>query len=281
MMRPAKAFGAGSRCPGCQARARISVVHGFVKQLPPEVGVPAQRQPGPDAGLIPWHQQWSAGAGQRLGGRRDQPLEPGQPRAPRGRVGVPGDETDMVLTQPVAQFGFDCAKVDLPVLEQRPHPAGPHGGLGEQPAVAFVFVDGEDLFGDPVDVPGAELHHAACRGHDKRYLPALPAQLIETPLQESLVADPVGADQRTGGHATLGQPAGVLDRRRRRFDIIDRHSVLEDMTYRCDVLRDAGAEDAEDRGIPPQLLDLGREVLGHILGDLGQTTAEACCHGRK
>ena len=136
----------------------------------------------------------------------------------------------MVLTQPVAQFGFDRAEVDLPVLEQRPHPAGPHGGLGEQPAVAFVFVDGEDLFGDPVDVPGAELHHAACRGHDRRYLPALPGQLIETPLQESLVADPVGADQRTGGHATLGQPPRVLDRRRRRFDIIDRHSVFEDVS---------------------------------------------------
>jgi len=27
--------------------------------------------------------------------------------------------------------------------------------------------------------------------------------------------------------------------------------------------------------------DRGGEVLGHILGDLGQTTAEACCHGRK
>ena len=187
----------------------------------------------------------------------------------------------MILTQPVAQFGFDRAEVDLFVLEQRPDPAGPHGGLGEQPAVAFVFVDGEDLFGDPVDVPGAELHHAACRGHDKRYLPALPRQLIQTPLQESLVADPVGADQRTGGHATLGQPPSILDRRRRRFDIIDRHPVFEDMKYRCDVLRDARAEDAEDGSIRPQLLDRGGQVLGHILGDLGQTTAEACCHGRK
>ena len=59
----------------------------------------------------------------------------------------------MVLTQPVAQFGFDRAEVDLLVLEQRPDPAGPHGGLAEQPAVALVFVDGEDLFGDPVDYP--------------------------------------------------------------------------------------------------------------------------------
>ena len=95
------------------------------------------------------------------------------------------------------------------------------------------------------------------------------------------MADPVSADQRTGGHATLGQPPGVLDRRRRRFDGIDRHSVFEDVKYRCDVLRDAGAEDAEDDGIALQLLDPGGEVLGHILGDLGQTTSEACCHGRK
>jgi hypothetical protein len=57
--------------------------------------------------------------------------------------------------------------------------------------------------------------------------------------------------------------------------------VFEDMKYRCDVLRDAGAEDPEDGGIAPQLLDRGGEVLGHILGDLGQTTAGACCHGRK
>jgi hypothetical protein len=57
--------------------------------------------------------------------------------------------------------------------------------------------------------------------------------------------------------------------------------VFEDVKYRCDVLRDAGAEDAEDGGIALQLLDPGGEVLGHVLGDLGQTTAEACCHGRK
>jgi hypothetical protein len=187
----------------------------------------------------------------------------------------------VVLTQPVTQLRFNRAEVDPLVLQQRPHPAGPHGGLGEQPPVALTLIDGEDLLGDPVDVPRTELHHAARRGHGKRDLPALPGQLIKTPLQESLVADPVGANQRTGRHATLGEPPGILDRRRRRFNGIDRHSVFEDMKYRCDVLRDARMQDTEDDGIPPQLLDHRGEVLGHILGDLGQTATEACCHGRK
>ena len=181
----------------------------------------------------------------------------------------------MLLAQPVAQLGFDRAQVDLLVVEQGTDPAGPHSGLGEQPAVTLVLVLGENLLGDPVDIAGAEPYHAAGRGHDRCYLPALPVQLVEPPLQEPLVADPVGADQRPGGHAALSQPPGVLDRRRRRFEILERHPVLENMDDGGDVLGDAGAEHADDGGIPPQRLDHGGEVLGHILGDLTETAAQA------
>ena len=161
----------------------------------------------------------------------------------------------MVLTQPVAQLGLDRAEVDLLVLEQRPDPARPHGGLSEQPAVAFVFVDAEYLFGDPIDVPGAELHHEACRGHDKRYLPALPRQLIKTPLQESLVADPVGADQRAGGHATLGQPPRVLAVHSARPD-----SAIQDRSKTVFPLPGRGRQlhHAPRLGQPPEKPDVAR-----------------------
>ena len=50
---------------------------------------------------------------------------------------------------------------------------------------------------------------------------------VEHGSYDSLVAESVTAHQRVGVHAALRQPSGMLERRRRRLDVVDGDAVAD------------------------------------------------------
>jgi hypothetical protein len=80
--------------------------------------------------------------------------------------------------------------------------------------LASARIGRDDLLRGPVHVPGHDRRHAECRGGQHLRVVCLPGQLLEQPVGEAGVPEPVGAQQRGERRAALRPVPRVIPRTR-------------------------------------------------------------------
>jgi hypothetical protein len=173
-----------------------------------------------------------------------------------------------MLLEPVTKGWFSPVEVDVLLGEDVSHARGARGGLAEQPVIAFLLVDHDDLLGYPVVVAEAHLQHAPVGRGREILVGVLSVEFVQTPLQKTPVADPVGPDHRAEGDTPLSQPPGVLKSSSRSLDLVQRHVVLENVQQCGDIFRDARLQNFNDGCVAPELGDLGNNILPYVAADL-------------
>jgi hypothetical protein len=159
-------------------------------------------------------------------------------------------------------------------VEQLTHPREPRRVSAEQPPLPLLLVDHHDVLGDPVDVGGGVGDDAQRRiGHDARVVTA-PLKSFQRPAKEALLPQSVAAHQSVHRQSALGDPARVLDGRRRRDRAFDVDPVPQHVHDRVDVRLDARRHQLHQPLVARNLADLGAEPFQKVLGYL----AEAAVH---
>jgi hypothetical protein len=198
-----------------------------------------QRQPRPGARLVAGEEDRVGAARGPRGDVADRPLEPGNGVGRAVLVGAPADHAEVVLAQPVAEGGLGRVDVHPLARQQLADPGGAHGAAVAQPVLPLPRVGRDDLLRGLVDVPGhdgGDLHRD--RGDHPRVL-RLPGQLLEAPLKEDRVAQPVRPQQRGQRGAALRPAARLLHRRGRGVHVGQVDLVLHDLQAGRDVAVDA------------------------------------------
>ncbi|MGY4923524.1 acyl-CoA dehydrogenase family protein [Streptomyces sp. 900105755] len=133
---------------------------------------------------------------------------------------------------------------------------------------SIVLVDHDDMLGDPVDVAEARLQHAPV-GRDGQVLGGvLPVEFVQTPLQETPVADPVGPYQGAQRNSPLCESSGVFEGGGGPLDLLQGNVVLEDVQQCAGVLRDTRPQDLDYGRVAPELRYLGDDVVPDVTADL-------------
>ena len=132
-----------------------------------------------------------------------------------------------------------------------------------QPSFAFVFIDTDDLLRHPVDVGEHRAGDRLDYRHPHRFRDVDRPQFGENQLIHPALTQPISAHQRIDRHPTLGQSAGVLQRRGGRLDTLDCDVVSQRVQDCVDVALDAGPEQIHERRVATQLGDLILEGTTH------------------
>ena len=206
-----------------------------------------QRQPGPRAGFVAGQEDRIAGAGRLPRDVADRVLEPGDVVDGGRGVARPAHQAHVVLAQPVAQGGLRRAHIDPLARQQVTDPGGPRGAAVPQPVLPFARIGRDDLLGGLVDVSGHDPGHAQRGGGDHLGVICLLGQLLEKPVGEARVSEPVGAQQRGQRRAALRPPARVFQGRGRGSHGAQVDLVLHDLQAGADVAVDARGEQGEHR----------------------------------
>jgi hypothetical protein len=232
-----------------------------------------QRQPGPRAGFVTGQEHRVAGAGRLPRDMADRVLQPGDVVDGGRRVARPAHQAHVVLAQPVAQGGLRRAHVDPLARQQIPDPGAPRGAAVPQPVLPFARVGRADLLGGLVDVPGHDLGHAHGGGADHLGVICMPGQLLEEPVGEARVPEPVGTQQRGQRRAVLRPPASVFQGSGRGSHGAQVDLVLQDLQAGADVAVDARGKQGEYQLVVAQLRDFPQHHLIDILGHHGGPAA--------
>jgi len=228
-----------------------------------------QRQPGPRAGFVARQEHGIAGAGRLPRDVADRVLKPGDVIDGGRGVACPAHQAHVVLAQPVAQGGLRRAHIDPLAGQQVTDPGSSRGTAVPQPVLPFARISCDNLLGGLVDVPGHDPGHAQRRGGDHLGVVCLPGQLLEHPVGEARVSQPVGAQQRGQRRAALRPPARVFQGRGRGLHGAQVDLVLHDLQAGADVAVDTRGEQREHRLVVAQLRDLPQDHLIDLPGHRG------------
>lgn len=114
-----------------------------------------------------------------------------------------------------------------------------------EPAIAFLFVGFEYLFGDAVDVGEVRRGELLGDGGEQVRIADHGAEDRQGSLQDGVLGEPVGANERSNRDALLGEPAGVLDGCGWRLRPADVDAVLQHGHRGVDVALDARGQHGE------------------------------------
>ncbi len=224
-----------------------------------------EREPGPGARFVAG-QEDRVGAGRRLrGDMADGPLKAADVVGRNRLAAGPADHAQVMLAQPVAQRRLGRGHVDQLAREQVTDPGGPDGAPVPQPVLPLPRVNGDDLLGGLVDVPGHDLGQVHRDGGEHPgVVVRLPGQLTEDPVEEDRVPEPVGPQQRGQRGAALRPSARLLQGGGRGVHVGQVDLVLHDLQARADVAVDARGEQRQHRLVVAQLGDLSPGYRVHV-----------------
>jgi hypothetical protein len=190
----------------------------------------------------------------------------------------PSDHTKVMLAKSVTQGRLGSVDVHRATPQQFPHASGPDRGLGQQPPITLLLVGPSYLFGNPIDVPEADLDHLGGDRGDQLGIGGVVSQLFDAARQESTVTKAVRPTQGDSRHAPLCQPSRVFHGRSRGTAVVRLEPVLEHVQQGRHVLLDARSEQLLYDLITAQLGNVSGQQLPDLLAELQRTSRESGCH---
>ena len=142
------------------------------------------------------------------------------------------------------------------------------------PPVVLLLVSVENLLRNPVDVAERDRLEILEDVETPTRVQVRRRDLVEHEVQHFLVPQPVGAHHRICGNTSLRHPPRVLERFRRRHDVLDRNAMTNRGEDGVDVGRDGVLLQFEQLRILAELGDLGQQDLLDRLRDVVELAVE-------